>query len=107
MTYLGFDAYEKSINEIGEGVVFLAKAAAKTGAGGEDFIVARGLPGFQGEELGGGLIKAPLNHANAETLRKLLPFTAPSRVLTKDRSFGVGDRLGIAVLGHIRIFEQY
>jgi hypothetical protein len=105
MSYLGFDEYEKSINKIGEGVVFLAKATAK--AGDEDFIVARGVPGFKGEDLGDGRIKAPLNHENAETLRKLLPFTAPSRVLTKDRSFGVGDRLGIAAPGHIRIFERY
>ncbi|MDR3191517.1 MAG: tagaturonate epimerase family protein [Treponema sp.] len=101
MDYLGFDAYERSINKIGEGVVFMAKAGA------EDCIVARGLPGFKGEDLGDGGIKGPLNHENAEALRKLLPFTAPSRVLTKDRSFGVGDRLGIAALGHIRIFERY
>jgi hypothetical protein len=101
MSYLGFDAYEKSINKIGEGVVFMAKA------GDEDFIIAQGLPGFKGEDLGDGRIKGPLSHENAETLRKLLPFTAPSRVLTKDRSFGVGDRLGIAALGHIKIFEQY
>jgi hypothetical protein len=101
MGYLGFDAYEKSINKIGGGVVFMAKA------GDEDFIIAQEVPGFKGEDLGDGRIKGPLSHENAETLRKLLPFTAPSQVLTKDRSFGVGDRLGIAAPGHIRIFEQY
>ncbi|GHV41500.1 hypothetical protein AGMMS49546_17480 [Spirochaetia bacterium] len=106
MNYLGFEAYEKSINKIGESsAVFMAKV------GDEDFIIAGGnapgIGGFKGESLGDGRIKAPLSHENAEALRKLLPFTAPSRVLTKDRSFGLGDRLGIATPGHIKLFEQY
>jgi hypothetical protein len=106
MNYSGFDAYEKSINKTGgSSAVFFAKL------GDEDFIIAQGsapgLEGFKGEKLGDGTIKAPLTHENAEVLRKLLPFTAPSRVLTKDRSFGLGDRLGIATPGHIKLFEQY
>ncbi|GHT70811.1 hypothetical protein FACS1894110_22910 [Spirochaetia bacterium] len=102
MNYSGFEAYEKSINKIGgSSAVFLAKV------GDEDFIIAQGIADFKGEKLGDGKIKAPLTHENAEVLRKLLPFTAPSRVLTKDRSFGLGDRLGIATPGHIKLFEHY
>jgi hypothetical protein len=102
MNYLGFEAYEKSINKIsGSAAVFMAKD------GDEDFIIAQGIEDFKGEKLGDGKVKAPLTHENAVVLRKLLPFTAPSRVLTKDRSFGLGDRLGIATPGHIRLFEQY
>ena len=104
MNYLGFEAYEKSIHNLGDlggGIVFMAKE------GDEDFIVARNLEGFTGEALGDGTLKAPLSRENARALRKLLPFTAPSRVLGRDRSFGVGDRLGIAALGHIRVFEKY
>ncbi|GHV26332.1 hypothetical protein AGMMS4952_06140 [Spirochaetia bacterium] len=101
MEYLGCDAYEKSINSVGSGFVFMAKF------GDEDFIVARNISGFKGEALGDGKIKAALTHENAEILRKLLPHTAPSRVLRKDRSFGVGDRLGIAIFGHIKLFEEY
>jgi hypothetical protein len=106
MNYLGFDAYEKSINKTGPSPVFMARE------GDETVIIARqeGIPGepwFTGKDLGGGMIRAPLTHENAETLRKLFPFTAPARVLKEERSFGVGDRLGIAVFGHIRLFEEY
>ena len=102
MDYQGFDAYEKSINRKGPSAVFMAKE------GGTDFIVVQGKnPGFKGEKLPGNKFKAPLNHKNAEVLRKLFPFTAPSRVLGQERSFGIGDRLGIATPGHIRLFEKY
>jgi hypothetical protein len=102
MDYLGFDAYEKSINRSRGAVVFMAKD------GDETVIIVQGKnPGFKGTKLPGGKFKAPLNHKNAEVLRKTFPFTSPSPVLRKDRSFGVGDRLGIAVPGHIRVFEKY
>lgn len=48
-----------------------------------------------------------LTHENAQTLRKCFPFTAPSRVLRRERTIGVGDRLGIATQGHIRVFKKY
>ena len=102
MEYLGFDAYEKSVNRKGPCTVFLAKED------GVDVIVVQGKnPGFKGEKLQGGKLKAPLNHKNAEVLRKVFPFTAPARVLGQERSFGLGDRLGIATTGHIRLFEKY
>jgi len=102
MDYLGFDAYEKSINRKGPSTVFMAKE------GGIDFIAVQGKnPGFKGEKLPGGKFKAPLNHKNALVLRKVFPFTAPERVLGRERSFGVGDRLGIATPGHIKLFEKY
>jgi hypothetical protein len=106
MNYSGFDVYEKSIHKIqGEdsgAEVFMAKE------GKEDFLVISGKnPGFQGEQIGAGRIKAPLNHENANVLRRLFPFAAPGRVLRKDRSFGLGDRLGIAAPGHIKLFERY
>ena len=102
MDYLGFGAYEKSININGPSTVFMAKKD------GDDFLVVQGEnPGFNGEKITGGKIKAPLSHENAIVLRKLFPFTAPSRILGKERSFGVGDRLGIATPGHIRLFEKF
>ena len=102
MKYLEFDAYEKSINKDKTTTVFMAKE------GGEDFLIIQGEnPGFKGKKLPGELLKAPLDHKNAVVLRKVFPFTAPSRVLGQDRSFGVGDRLGVATPGHIRLFEQY
>jgi hypothetical protein len=102
MDFQGFDAYEKSINRKGSSTVLMIKES------GVDFILVQGKnPGFRGEKLPGGKFKAPLNHKNAEILRKLFPFTAPSKVLGEQRSFGIGDRLGIATPGHIRLFERY
>ena len=102
MIFLGFDVYEKSINKTGSSTVFLAKDGDK------DFIIVQGKnPGFKGERLDGGKLKAPLNHKNAKALRKAFPFTAPSPVLGNDRSFGTGDRLGIAAAGHLCLFEKY
>ena len=72
-----------------------------------DVLVVSGKnPGFQGEEKDGVLV-AELTHENAKVLRSLFPYTAPKAVLTSIRSAGVGDRLGIATDGHIRVFEKY
>ncbi len=49
----------------------------------------------------------PKDHEAAEYLRENFPFTAPVPVLGRERSFGVGDRLGIATPGHIRVFRKY
>ena len=49
---------------------------------------------------------SPLNHENAETLRKLFLFTAPSKGGRENSTFGVGDRLGIASTGHLRVFKK-
>jgi hypothetical protein len=106
MNYQGFEAFEKSINKIGRGAaaseVFMAKD------GDVSFLVISGKnPGFKGEKIDGAKVKAPLNHKNAGVLRKLFPFTSPSPVLRKERSVGLGDRLGIATPGHIKLFEKY
>jgi hypothetical protein len=109
MNYSGFDVYEKSIHKVqsegAETEVFMAK---DTAPGGEDFLVIAGKNhGFKGEPLADGKIKASLSHENANILRRLFPFTVPSRVLRRERSFGLGDRLGIAAPGHIKLFERY
>ncbi len=48
----------------------------------------------------------PTNHANAVTLRKTLPFTAPT-VLGLRKSVGCGDRLGLATPGHVRAVRKH
>ena len=48
-----------------------------------------------------------LNHEHATIIRDLFPFTAPIKVLDKKRSFGLGDRLGIAGPGHLDVFKKY
>ncbi len=96
--------FEKSVREIDGVKIYMAEF------GGETALLSEGDAGFMGEktELDGKTVTvAPLNHENACVLRKLFPFTAPTRVLGKERSFGVGDRLGIATPGHIAVFEKY
>ena len=105
MQYSGFDAYEKSINNIDGSVVFMAKDR------GETVIVisspdGKGAFGFKGEDIGEGKLRCPLSHENACVLRRLFKFTSPVRGLRKPVSFGLGDRLGLATPGHIDLFEK-
>lgn len=75
-----------------------------------DLLAASGGAGFAGDIVhSGGQAWAvgPLSHENALALRKAFPFCAPVSVLKKPRSVGVGDRLGLATPGHIRVFSQY
>ncbi|MGI6180481.1 MAG: tagaturonate epimerase family protein [Agathobaculum sp.] len=53
------------------------------------------------------LAKVALDHDCAAVLHRLLPFTAPKPVLSRERTFGMGDRLGIATLGHIRAAKKF
>lgn len=48
-----------------------------------------------------------LNHETADFLREKFPFTSPTAVLSRETSFGVGDRLGLAGDGLLRVFQEY
>jgi hypothetical protein len=50
---------------------------------------------------GGELAVCQLSAANAQSLRRVLPFTAPRPVGRRDVTIGLGDRLGRAGPGHI------
>ncbi len=54
-----------------------------------------------------GAVRRELNHETACFLRERFPWTAPVPVLRRERTVGVGDRLGIACPGHLRVFEKY
>lgn len=95
-----YGVYPRSFNRAGGAAVFMAEV------GGETKLISTGELGFSGEK-SGGVTVAPLSHENANVLRTLFPFTAPTRVLGKEKSFGVGDRLGNACHGHIAVFEKY
>ena len=69
----------------------------------------KGCKSLEGEEInlpGGVLKRCPLTNANAEVIRGLFPFTRP--VSHKGRKFtiGLGDRLGLASAGHIRLVKE-
>ncbi len=75
-----------------------------------DVLAASAGSGFSGEPLragGADWVVCRLDHDNAQRLRALFPFTAPESVLTRERTIGLGDRLGIATPGHIRTLEKY
>ncbi|MDL2257677.1 tagaturonate epimerase family protein [Eubacteriales bacterium OttesenSCG-928-K08] len=102
-----FGVYPKSIHKTADGAyVYMAKQE-----NGRDTLVTSDPSLFSQSETFENDNKtyacAPLSHENAAALRKLFPFTAPSPVLRNERSVGVGDRLGIACPGHIRVFEKY
>ncbi len=48
-----------------------------------------------------------LNHENCGVLREKFPYTAPCGLLKSDKTIGLGDRLGLATPGHIRLIEKY
>jgi len=101
-----FAVYEKSVNKAGDMWVFMIREED------DDYIVAtgNGSETFDGEKFecaGLPCVKAPKTFANGNVLRKLFTWTAPAPVLREKRSFGVGDRLGIAGPGHIRVFNKY
>ncbi|MDR0248662.1 MAG: tagaturonate epimerase family protein [Oscillospiraceae bacterium] len=50
--------------------------------------------------------RCPLSNRNAALLRELLPFTRPSRHKGKPFTIGLGDRLGIASPGHLRLLAH-
>jgi len=111
MQYLGFDAFENSINEINSTVVFMANENGQSviiiaDKNADAHFSADGIFGFNASALGGGVYKAALTHENACALRKLFPFTAPVCGLKNPISFGLGDRLGIATPGHIDLFRN-
>ncbi|HAZ19440.1 MAG TPA: hypothetical protein DCY75_04635 [Clostridiales bacterium] len=91
--------YPRSIHAIRDGILFMANE------GDTDCLVSTVDLGLEGENHGT-YFKAPLIHANANVLRALFPFTAPRRVLQEEKTMGVGDRLGIASSGHIKVFEE-
>ncbi len=59
--------------------------------------------GTRAKAAGAAALFCPLDHANAERLRRLLPFTAPSRLGSEPVTIGLGDRLGLASPGHLRL----
>ena len=70
-----------------------------TPAGKRLYLSGELLDGFQGEATGSGYL-CPLNGKNAQAIRRELPWTAPEQVGMR-KSFGFGDRLGIATPGHL------
>ena len=96
---VAFDIYEPSVSQVGDATYFLARR------GREKFVGAVGDRTIAGEPAGdiGGVpvLIGPIDHDNARSIRRLLPWTAP-RCVGLATSVGLGDRLGLATPGHVR-----
>lgn len=102
--FSGCGVYPESLHESNGKKAFVFRTPEK------DYLVADKTLGFEGEDFTAGGVEwtlAEQTHANADILRKAFPFTAPVPVLGRKRTVGVGDRLGIATPGHIRVFKRY
>ncbi|HAL73710.1 MAG TPA: hypothetical protein DCM45_01300, partial [Clostridiales bacterium] len=100
-----FRPYPNSIHEVDGSTVFVSAEQKQ-----DVLIILGGDLGFAGDDCKSDHIlyrRAEFSHVNAENLRRLFPFTAPRQGLASARSFGVGDRLGLACPGHILAFSQY
>lgn len=101
-----FGVYEKSLHKVNGDYIFVIHIDLN------DYIVATGdlVKNFKGEkDVVDGLTftLAETNYDNMDALRALFPFTKAKPVLREKRSFGLGDRLGLAGEGHLRVMEKY
>ena len=98
--------YSNSIQEKNGSILFLVRSD-----NGKRLVVLKEGPvfdSFEGEELiKGGVKICPLNEANSKVLRTLFPYTAPSSHSEHPITIGLGDRLGLASVGHIRLVKDY
>ncbi|MDC7246048.1 MAG: tagaturonate epimerase family protein [Sphaerochaetaceae bacterium] len=102
---VSYGVYPLSVHTIKKTTLFIAKSKE-----GKVIVSAGPSVNLVGEKIvieGTEVVIGELNHENAKVLRALFPFTAPKKVLSAARTIGVGDRLGIAGPGHIRVFEKY
>lgn len=100
-----FQVYPLSIHELSDRIVCMAKGKS------EDFILVFGqdsdfvgtTKSYEGTEYK----ECPLTRENAEALKKLFPFTRPVPVLKTHKTIGLGDRLGRATAGHIKLMKDF
>jgi hypothetical protein len=97
----GTPIIETSLHELGERQFILVRRDTA-----KYLLVTPAHPELEGHPLQvdgieGGAMLCPLSHPNARLIRRLFPHTAPRPVGLK-RSFGAGDRLGLAAPAHIR-----
>jgi hypothetical protein len=95
-----------SVQNIGDAVLCMIHHDGKRALA----VFNRDSLGFSGHLLRSGKVHVwlcPLSHGNAVQLRKTVGNTGPSTLKDRTVTFGVGDRLGIATPGHIRILRQF
>jgi tagaturonate epimerase len=101
--------YPESLHEFKDAVLLLAK----TNQGKELIVTGSSAPIFnelEGEtrtEKGIGFKSCPLTVANSKVIQKYFPFTNPVSLEAHDVTIGLGDRLGLAAPGHLRLVKRF
>lgn len=100
-----FNVYPNSVNTFDGHACFLIQE----GDGDQLCITGcrKDFPGQTYQQSGYEYTLCALDHKAAEFLRKHFPFCAPIPILDRKTTFGVGDRLGLAGPGHLRVFKEY
>lgn len=103
-----YGVYPDSLNKSNGSYIFMVRD------GNQKKLVIQGggllflsFSGEIGEVDNEGVKVCSLTHENCNVLRDVFPFTAPSSVLKCRNSIGLGDRLGLASAGHIRLIKKY
>lgn len=101
-----FNIYPDSINEKDGSLLFLVKVDNVKSL----VILKQGplLEKFEGDIILSGEGKiCPLNRVNSRALRDIFPYTAPVSHRGRAITIGLGDRLGLASPGHLRLTKRY
>ncbi|MDU4961877.1 MAG: tagaturonate epimerase family protein [Sporomusaceae bacterium] len=101
--------YADSVHAANGCVLFLAKALGEKYLWVVEKEAAADSSAFEGKvmSVGGRTVrKAPLSHANAVVIRRWFPFARPVAFGRQGVSIGLGDRLGLAGPGHLRIIRK-
>ncbi len=102
-----FNVYPRSVNIVDGSLFFIARTCS-----GKSLVIfgdSCRFSDFEGEtqELSGRKVKiCPMNVHNSRVLREIFPFTAPVSHRGTDITIGLGDRLGMASPGHIRLVRD-
>ncbi|NLW55525.1 MAG: hypothetical protein GX050_02695 [Firmicutes bacterium] len=101
--------YPASLHEAGGTVLFMVKTATekKLVAVGDDGPIFAELSGEESTEQGLKVKTCDLTVENSLVIRKYFAFTNPRSLANEPTSFGVGDRLGLASPGHLRLFKEH
>jgi hypothetical protein len=96
--------YPHSLRTIGNDTVLAVKLSS------DDMILvvgktSQGFKGIRVDDKDLKIFACPLDHANAVNLRKKFKYTSPSPLSSSDITIGLGDRLGIASEGHLRLLK--
>jgi hypothetical protein len=100
--------YPESIQHHDGSILFIARLdiGKKLFIAGDRSPLFREMDGVERPVEGFPVKECPLSVGNSRVLRKYFPFTNPTALSGFHRTIGLGDRLGLASAGHIRLIKN-